>query len=148
MSAWGDQDSLLVIWASKNLKLSTLSTSSLFMWTGACSPLRFLKSMTISFVLLTLRKRLLLPHQFTRFSISFLYSVSTLIEIRPTMVVSSANLKIELEGNLATQSWLYQECSRGLGTQPCGAPVLRMIVEEVLLSILTDCVLWVGKFRI
>ena len=30
---------------------------------------------------------------------------------------------------------------------PCGSPVLRMIVEEVLLPILTDG-LWVRKFRI
>ena len=42
--------------------------------------------------------------QFTRFSISFLYSDSSLFEIQPTVVESSANLKMELEGNLATQS--------------------------------------------
>ena len=36
--------------------------------------------------------------------LSFLYSVSLLLKIRPTMVESSANLKIKLEGNLATQS--------------------------------------------
>ena len=65
--------------------------------------------MTISFVLLTLRERLLLRHQFTR---------------------------------------LYKEYSRGLRTQPCGAPVLRMIVEEVLWPILTDCGLRVRMFRI
>ena len=36
---------------------------------------------------------------------------------------------------MATQ--VYKEYRRGLRTQPCGAPVLRMIVEEVLLPILT-----------
>ena len=64
------------------------------------------------------------------------------------MVVSSANLKIELEGNLATQSSVYKEYCRGLRTQPFGAPVLRIIKEKVLLPILTDCGLWVRKFRI
>ena len=49
---------------------------------------------------------------------------------------------------MAAQSYVYKEYSWGLRTQPCGAPVLRMIVEEVLLSILTDCGLWVRKFRI
>ena len=63
-------------------------------------------------------------------------------------MVSSANLKIELEGNLAIQSEVYKEYSKGLRTQPCGALVLRMIVEEVLLPILTDCSLWVRKSRI
>ena len=51
---------------------------------------------------------------------------------------------------------MYKEYSRGLRTQPYGAlvlrmiveEVLRMIVEEVLLPILTDCGLWVRKFRI
>ena len=64
------------------------------------------------------------------------------------MVVSSASLKIELEGNLAAQSQVYKEYSKGLRTLPCGALVLRMIMEEVLLPILTDCGLWVRKFRI
>jgi len=43
---------------------------------------------------------------------------------------------------------VYKEYSKGLRTQPCGEPVLRMIVEEVLLSILTDCGLWIRKSRI
>jgi len=64
------------------------------------------------------------------------------------MVVSSANLKIELKGNLAAQSEVYKEYSKGLRTQPCGALVLRIIVEGVLLPILTDCGLWVRKSRI
>jgi len=48
-----------------------------------------------------------------------------------------------IEGNLATQSEVY----KGLTTQPCAAPVLRMIVQEVLLPTLTDCGLWVRKSR-
>jgi len=53
-----------------------------------------------------------------------------------------------LEGNLAIQSNVYKEYSKGLRTQPCRARVLRMIVEEVLLPILSDCGLWVRKSRI
>ena len=37
---------------------------------------------------------------------------------------------------------MYKEYSKGLRTQPCGSPVLRMNME-VLLPILTDCVLWI-----
>ena len=82
VSAWRDQDRLLVIWTPRNLKLSTISTSSPLMQTGACPPLRFLKLVTISFVLLTLRESLFSSHQFTTFSISFLYSVSSFIYLR------------------------------------------------------------------
>lgn len=38
---------------------------------------------------------------------------------------------------VATQSCVYREYSRGLKTQPWGAPVLRMRVEEVCLPTLT-----------
>ena len=43
---------------------------------------------------------------------------------------------------------MYKEHSRGLRTQPCGASVSRMIMEEVLLPILTDCGPWVRNSRI
>ena len=49
---------------------------------------------------------------------------------------------------LSSTSGSIKENSRGLRTQPCGAPVLRMIREEVLLPILTDCGLWVRKSRL
>jgi len=63
-------------------------------------------------------------------------------------VLSSGNLEIELEGNLATQSSTYKEYRKGLRTQPCGAPLLRMIVEEVLLPVFIYCCLRVRKFRV
>ena len=35
---------------------------------------------------------------------------------------------------VATQSWLIREYRRGLGTLPCGAPVLRISELEVFFS--------------
>jgi len=115
------------------------------MSTGVCLPLRFLKSVTISFVLLTLRESVLSLHKFL-----YLFPVLCLVIVcDPTHyggVISK--LEIELEGNLALQSEVYNEYIKDLRTQPCGASVLRMITEEVLLPILTDCGLWVRKSRI
>jgi hypothetical protein len=48
--------------------------------------------------------------------------------------VSSANLMIELEACVATQSWLNREYRRGLSTDPCGAPVLRIRRSEGVVS--------------
>ena len=53
-----------------------------------------------------------------------------MLVIKPT-VVSSANLMIELEACIATQSWVNREYRRGLSMHPCGAPVLR-VREEVV----------------
>ncbi len=52
--------------------------------------------------------------------------------MRPTTVVSSANLMMWLELNLAVQSWVRSVKSSGLSTQPCGAPVLSVVLLEVL----------------
>jgi hypothetical protein len=49
--------------------------------------------------------------------------------IRPTTVVLSANLMMELVSCKALQVWVNREYSRGLRTHPCGAPVLRVSVE-------------------
>ena len=46
--------------------------------------------------------------------------------IRPTTVVSAANLMIKGEVCMATQSWVKREYRRGLSTHPCGEPVLRI----------------------
>ena len=43
---------------------------------------------------------------------------------------------------------MYKEYSKGLRAQPYRTPVLRMITEEVLLSILTGCGPWVRKSRV
>jgi hypothetical protein len=51
--------------------------------------------------------------------------------------VSSANLMIELEACVATQSWVKTEYRRGLSTHPCGAPALRISEVEVLFPTFT-----------
>jgi hypothetical protein len=65
-----------------------------------------------------------------------LKAVSSLLVVRPTTVVSSANL-IKLESCLAMQSCVNREYWRGLSTHPCGAPILRISVAEVLLPSFT-----------
>ena len=52
--------------------------------------------------------------------------------------MSSANLMIELEVCMATQSWVNREYRRGLRTHLCGAPVLRISGEEMLVPTLTN----------
>ncbi len=59
--------------------------------------------------------------------------------MRPTTVVSSANLMMWLELNLAVQSWVSSVKSSGLSTQPCGAPVLSVVVLEVLWDYFVEC---------
>uniref|UniRef100_A0A8D0CJT5 Butyrophilin subfamily 1 member A1-like n=1 Tax=Scleropages formosus TaxID=113540 RepID=A0A8D0CJT5_SCLFO len=44
----------------------------------------------------------------------------------------TSNLMMWLELNLAVQSWVSSVKSSGLSTQPCGAPVLSVVVLEVL----------------
>ncbi len=51
--------------------------------------------------------------------------------------MSSANLTMTLELCDAVQSCVYREYRSGLRTQPCGAPVLRIRGDDVLLPILT-----------
>ncbi len=53
-----------------------------------------------------------------------------------------------LELNLAVQSWVSSVKSSGLSTQPCGAPVLSVVVLEVLWPTRTDWGLPVRKSRI
>ncbi len=52
--------------------------------------------------------------------------------MRPITDVSSANSMMGLELNLAVQSGVSSVKSSGLSTQPCGAPVLSVVVLEVL----------------
>ncbi len=60
-----------------------------------------------------------------------------LLSVGRLTVVSSANLTMMLELCVAVQSCVYREYRSGLRTQPCGAPVLRVSGDEVLLPILT-----------
>ena len=60
-----------------------------------------------------------------------------MLVIRSTIVVSSANLMMELEPSEAMQSQVYREYRRGLRTHPCGAHVLRISFQEVMLPTFT-----------
>ncbi len=71
-------------------------------------------------------------------SLIYYKCVSSLLLMRPTTDVSSANLMMWLELNLAVQSWVSSVKSSGLSTQPCGAPVLSVVVLEVLWPTRTD----------
>jgi len=55
-----------------------------------------------------------------------------LLEMKPSTTVSSASLRMELE------LWTAALYSRGLWTHPCGTPVLRLMVPDTQLSILTN----------
>ncbi len=111
-----------------------------------CSVL--LKSTTSSLVLSMLSERVVLLAPFSQGT--HLLSVGRLIVvvIRPITVVSSANLTMTLELCVAVQSCVYRQYRSGLRTQPCGAPVLRIRGDEVLLPILTTWLLPVRKSRI
>ena len=68
--------------------------------------------------------------------------------IRPFTVVSLANLTMVLEMCVATQSWVNREKRRGLSTQPWGAPVFRVRVDDVAFPIRTAWGLPVRRLRI
>ncbi len=127
-----------VMCTPRNLVLLTLSTVEVSMVSGGWSTEFLLKSITTSFVFSTLRDRLLAPHHSASCATSSLYCVSSLLLMRPTTDVSSANLMMWLELNLAVQSWVSSVKSSGLSTQPCGAPVLSVVVLEVLWPTRTD----------
>ena len=55
-----------------------------------------------------------------------------MLVIKPTTVVSSANLMMVMEVCVATQSWVNRDSRMGLGTHPFGDPVLRIREVEVL----------------
>ena len=78
---------------------------------------------------------------------SSLQAISLLLLLKPTTVVSSLNLMIELEACMATQSWVNREYRRGLSTHPCEALVLRISKVEMLFPTYTIWGWPVGKFR-
>jgi len=69
-------------------------------------------------------------------------------EISPTTTVPSANLTMVLELDLATQSCVYREYSRGLRIQPQGDPVFRVRGLEVYQPTVTIWGLAIRKSRI
>jgi hypothetical protein len=101
----------------RNLKLSTFSTTVPSMWIGGCS---------------------LGCH---------LLPVGRLVVVDNQAVVLSANLMIELEACMATQSWVNREYRRGLRTHPCGAPLLRISEVEMLFPTLNTWGQTVRKSR-
>ena len=68
--------------------------------------------------MLTLRERLLSWYHTARSLNSSLKVVSLLSVIRPSTVVSSANLMMVLELCRAKQSWVNREYRRGLSKHP------------------------------
>lgn len=100
----------------RNVVLLTLSTAIPLMVTGGCSLLLLLKSRVIPLLSSTFRERLFLPHHLVSCSISFLYSVSSLLMMRLTTVGSSANLMMWFVLNLAVQSCVSRVNRRGLST--------------------------------
>ena len=116
--------------APRNLKVWTFSTQSPLMWSGAGSALCLLQSRINSFVFVVFSDRLLSEHHTVSFCTSSLYADSSSSDMSPITVVSSANLMMVLVGWVGVQSWVYKEYSSGLSTQPCGEPVLRVMVEE------------------
>ncbi len=92
---------------------------------------------TSSLVLSMLSERWFSWHHLVRYSPPLCRPSSSLSVIRPITVVSSANLTMTLELCVAVQSCVYREYRSGLRMQPCGAPVLRIRGDEVLLPILT-----------
>lgn len=89
---------------------------------GAGSPLCFLKLIIMSFVLEMLSTNLFVISKSANF-ISSLYADLSLSCIRPTTVVSSANLIMAFVLLAGTQSCVKGN-RRGCSTHPCGAPVL------------------------
>ncbi len=100
------QERSSVMCTPRNLVLLTLSTVAPLMVRGSCRECTLLKSPTISFVFFTFRERLLSLHHPARRLTSLLYFVSSLLLMRPTTVVSSANLMKRLELFDGVQSWV------------------------------------------
>lgn len=85
------------------------------------------------FCFVYIQKRLFALHQ--SFSLCTSYADSSFLLMRPSTVVSSANLMIWLVLYIAAQLWVSRVNRRGLSTQPWGAPVLSGVV---LFPIQTD----------
>lgn len=114
-------EKLSVIWTPRNFMLWTILTGMSLMIRGVCLPGGRLKSIISSFVLSSLRKKLVSAHQLLSCDTSSLYEASLFSLISPTTIVSPANLMMWFEC-VATQSWVKSVNSRGLSTQPWGTP--------------------------
>ncbi len=117
----------------RNLVLLTLSTVAPLMVRGACRECTLLKSTTISFVFSTFRREIVVTAPPGQAAHLAPVVVSSLLLMRPTTVVSSANLMKRLELFDGVQSWVSRVKRRGLSTHPWGAPVFSVMVLDVLL---------------
>ena len=106
------------------------------MWIGECSFCCFLKYVVTSFVLLTLRERLFSCHH----QGPHLLPVGCLVIVGNQVYYCCVIC-------VATQSWVNKEYRRGLSPHPCGAPMLRISVVEVLFPTFTTWGQLVWKSR-
>ena len=126
----------LEIIVPKNLKLSIISIGSLLITIGRMGVVFFLKSTTISLVLAAFSNKLLFAHHDVSSPIWALYADSSASLMSPDTVVSSANFVMWTDGWSERQSLVKIEYRSGDRTQPCGAPVLRvMVLDELLLNL-------------
>jgi len=116
---------LSVMCTPRNFVLWTISTGRLLMHSGVRLGGVRLKSMTSSFVLSTLRDRLLSVDQLLCCTTSSLYRALLSPQIKPSSVLSSANLMMWFELRVAAQSWVRSVNSRGLSTQPWGGSCVQ-----------------------
>ncbi len=146
-SVWADHVRSSVMWTQRNLKLFTRSTGVLSMEMGVCSALSpEIHHQLLGLVDVEWEVVLLAPFS----QGTHLLSVGRLIVVGDQAYhrCVSANLTMTLELCVAVQSCVYRQYRSGLRTQPCGAPVLRIRGDEVLLPILTTWLLPVRKSRI
>lgn len=119
-----------VRWTPRNLVLLTISPAESLMWNGVWTVWAFLNS-TVFFVLFTFRSRLPLP-QLSSCSTFFLLDELSLLLMRPTTVVLSANLMKLLELYCAVQSWDTRLKRSGLSTQTWWVLAFSLIILEVV----------------
>lgn len=135
---------LFLIFTARKLTLSIISTLAPSIHFREFTPPPFLKSMTSSFILLTLREWLLYWHQVTKLSLSLspCCALSGHFLGSGTLVVSFAKLSLR---SIRLHS---RECIQRGWEHSLGTGVLQIIVEDVLLSVLVNCSLSVKNSRI
>ncbi len=150
-SVWADHVRSSVMWTQRNLKPFTRSTGVLLMW-WVC----VLCSVSWNPPPAPWSCRCWVRVQgFPYLEILTPFSQGTHLCIVGCLIVVSDQVYhrcvvsvVTLELCVAAQSCVYREYRSGLRTQPCGAPVLRVSGDEVLLPILTTWLLPVRKSRI
>ena len=145
---WFDHFSLQSNVIPRYLKLSQISTIELSIGRGTWEILLCLKSNINSLVFAAFNNKLWTLHHWTTSDICSLYSLSSLLEIKPTITVSSAYLIRWQFLKRDRNSFVYIINSIGESTQPWGAPVLIDSTEDKISFIRTLCSRFVKKSRI